>query len=447
MVDARATGSRAETDSIVQTRCSPDSGLKDGSLFQRNARTPRATVLLPANHRTGEISLHTQEICKSGARHFAAAIKTQPYDLLRWSYEYFRAVAEGRPPPVKLRLEYPVYSTEGGLTRGYLKVLANQLAGFDEVPISKLQEIWEGSCLDVEEFKRILCLADAFMRSETVSRLKFLAIAAGLLTKRSHRCFVGLLVKNRTSGGGCRGPMEEIWYNEEGSLTHTMILLCETLTGGPEGGSAAVPVDIFLEMYKCLAYIDASKEVTYYNGWREGLLPVETPPLEEEEGEGEKSATTIGTPSSTTDDFWEEIEEEGLTKIHLTDERVAKSNKISMKLEEPVIGRISRTPSVERDAQREMENILKECRGYVVLDSLKYLLVSLKKKLRQMSTDLLGDTAEEEQEVEPQTVVRNDDVELHVYDEDCNQCQLEFYGGATAATTDDVTVRQLASVT
>lgn len=57
-----------------------------------------------------------------------AAIKTQPYDLLRWSYEYFCALSEHRPPPVKLRLEYPVFSTEGGLTRGYLKVLACQVS-------------------------------------------------------------------------------------------------------------------------------------------------------------------------------------------------------------------------------------------------------------------------------------------------------------------------------
>ncbi|KAJ0182953.1 hypothetical protein K1T71_000929 [Dendrolimus kikuchii] len=60
-------------------------------------------------------------------RYCKAAIKTQPYDLLRWSYQYFKALSEHRPPPVKLRLEYPVFSTEGGLTRGCLKVLANQV--------------------------------------------------------------------------------------------------------------------------------------------------------------------------------------------------------------------------------------------------------------------------------------------------------------------------------
>lgn len=31
-----------------------------------------------------------------------AAIRTQPYDLLRWSTAYFRAIAEGKIPPIKV---------------------------------------------------------------------------------------------------------------------------------------------------------------------------------------------------------------------------------------------------------------------------------------------------------------------------------------------------------
>lgn len=31
-----------------------------------------------------------------------AAIRTQPYDLLRWSCAYFRAMAEGKIPPIKV---------------------------------------------------------------------------------------------------------------------------------------------------------------------------------------------------------------------------------------------------------------------------------------------------------------------------------------------------------
>lgn len=51
-----------------------------------------------------------------------------------------------------------------------------------------------------------------------------------------------------------------------------MILLCETLTHEPDGGSAAIPVQDFLVMYRFLAAMDASKDVKYLNGYREGRL-------------------------------------------------------------------------------------------------------------------------------------------------------------------------------
>ncbi|XP_053621933.1 uncharacterized protein LOC128681785 isoform X2 [Plodia interpunctella] len=186
-------------------------------------------------------------------RYCKAAIKTQPYDLLRWSYEYFKALAQRREPPVKLRLEYPVYSTEGGLTRGCLKVLANQLSGMIDVPLPTLKSAWQGFCLDQHELKRIFCLCEVYMREDVVPFLHFIAVAAGLLTK---------------------------------SLTHTMILLCETLTREPDGGSAAIPTDNFLKMYRFLAKIDASKDVKYINGFREGYEP---PPLVEEEEEEQEN--------------------------------------------------------------------------------------------------------------------------------------------------------------
>ena len=56
-----------------------------------------------------------------------AAIRTQPYDLLRWSAAYFRAMAQGDIPPVKERLEYPPPDTPSGLSPGYLKILLKQV--------------------------------------------------------------------------------------------------------------------------------------------------------------------------------------------------------------------------------------------------------------------------------------------------------------------------------
>ncbi|XP_072948587.1 uncharacterized protein [Epargyreus clarus] len=183
-------------------------------------------------------------------RYCKAAIKTQPYDLLRWSLEYFKALAQNRPPPVKLRLEYPIYSTEGGLTRGCLKVLAQQLAGATELPLHTVRAAWQSFCLDQHELRRILCLCQVYLREEVVPFLHFIAVAGGLLTK---------------------------------TLTHTMILLCETLTKEPDGGSAAIPVHDFLAMYKFLAVLDASKDVRYLNGYREGESPAPETIEEEEE--------------------------------------------------------------------------------------------------------------------------------------------------------------------
>lgn len=59
------------------------------------------------------------------SRLFAAALKTQPYDLLRWSAAYFRCLSLDVLPPVKPRYEHE--NVFGCLTRGYLKVLLSQV--------------------------------------------------------------------------------------------------------------------------------------------------------------------------------------------------------------------------------------------------------------------------------------------------------------------------------
>ena len=56
-----------------------------------------------------------------------SAIRTQPRDLLLWSYYYFKAISSGLPPPVKQRIEYPLPETDSGLTPGFLKVILNQV--------------------------------------------------------------------------------------------------------------------------------------------------------------------------------------------------------------------------------------------------------------------------------------------------------------------------------
>lgn len=75
------------------------------------------------------LPLILKQYCKS-------AIRTQPYDLLKWSHAYFQALARGEEPPVKQRLEYPSRNQDcasttsaHGLTLGFLKVLYRQLGG------------------------------------------------------------------------------------------------------------------------------------------------------------------------------------------------------------------------------------------------------------------------------------------------------------------------------
>lgn len=54
-----------------------------------------------------------------------AALKTQPYDLLRWSAAYFRCLSLDVLPPVKPRYEHE--NVFGCLTKGFLKVLLSQV--------------------------------------------------------------------------------------------------------------------------------------------------------------------------------------------------------------------------------------------------------------------------------------------------------------------------------
>ncbi|XP_032525643.2 uncharacterized protein LOC116776551 isoform X1 [Danaus plexippus] len=316
-------------------------------------------------------------------RYCKAAIKTQPYDLLRWSYEYFTALAEHRPPPVKLRLEYPIYSTEGGLTRGCLKVLANQLSGMTSVPLPAVRQAWRGFCLDTNELNQILCLCEVYMREEEVSFLRFIAVAGGLLTK---------------------------------TLTHTMILLCETLTHEPDGGSAAIPVQDFLVMYRFLAAMDASKDVKYLNGYREGETPKTESTMEEEE---QVTSQVVSEPDTVSDEYWGETKQ--LQKLNLTNDLVPQTTRLSLKLNMPALGKIERSPSMERAGQIERENYMRERKGRAAASD------DVDQKLRQMSGEELPDQDKKDRK-EEKTERKKEGIEIVVHDEDGNEIPYEIYG-------------------
>ncbi|XP_050452868.1 uncharacterized protein LOC126852275 [Cataglyphis hispanica] len=158
-----------------------------------------------------------------------AAIRTQPHDLLKWSGSYFRALADGEEPPVKSRLEYPPPSTASGLTLGFLKVLLRQFGNYNKIlPIEIVSHRWDCLCLDRKDFDAIVAIGK-FQRTCQVK--KFLAIAVG---------FLGA------------------------NLTETMIMICQLFTHEPDGGSAMIPLTLFMETYEYLAGLacDGSEKST-----------------------------------------------------------------------------------------------------------------------------------------------------------------------------------------
>uniref|UniRef100_A0A182QPT1 RIIa domain-containing protein n=1 Tax=Anopheles farauti TaxID=69004 RepID=A0A182QPT1_9DIPT len=86
-----------------------------------------------------------------------AVIRTQPFDLLRWSAAYFRCLALSVKPPVKVRYEPPV--RQGSLTKGIVRVLIDQLGKGYYVQKKMLLEKWEGLCLpeDLAETAEMIC--------------------------------------------------------------------------------------------------------------------------------------------------------------------------------------------------------------------------------------------------------------------------------------------------
>merc|ERR1712062_346380 len=104
-----------------------------------------------------------------------AAIRTQPRDLLLWSAAYFRCLANGESPPAKDRLEYPVPSTDTGLTPGLLRVIHKQVGHSTKVTAVTLSEKWKGVCLHQQDLDHLL-LDGGWKRGE-VDWLKFVGLA------------------------------------------------------------------------------------------------------------------------------------------------------------------------------------------------------------------------------------------------------------------------------
>lgn len=87
----------------------------------------------------------------------AAALKTQPYDLLRWSAAYFRCLSLDVLPPVKPRYEHE--NVFGCLTKGYLKVLLSQVSWGVMFLVSFLVHHWHHLIvIHVFWYQHVACL-------------------------------------------------------------------------------------------------------------------------------------------------------------------------------------------------------------------------------------------------------------------------------------------------
>ncbi|XP_071639790.1 uncharacterized protein [Temnothorax longispinosus] len=156
-----------------------------------------------------------------------AAIRTQPHDLLRWTAAYFRALANGEVPPAKDRLEYPPFIHPSGITPGYLRTLLNRFGHVNKICLKALLQDWRGLDLPETGLYQLFMVAGLLQDKEYCDFYRFLAVACGFLGN---------------------------------NLFETMIYVCELLTHEPEGGSAMIPLRIFLDLYGYLADLDCGGE-------------------------------------------------------------------------------------------------------------------------------------------------------------------------------------------
>ncbi|XP_074040154.1 uncharacterized protein [Leptinotarsa decemlineata] len=160
-----------------------------------------------------------------------AAIRSQPIDLLQWSTAYFRCLSLNIPPPVKPRLEYPIPRDHCGITPGWLKALLYQLQNNQTISFRILWDRWTGACLSHNTLIAILCIG-GFDNPDAIPWLRFIGLCAAHLSD---------------------------------DLTNTMKLICEIMTEEPEGGSAMIPLETFIDLYQFIARIDGSKPVKLKN--------------------------------------------------------------------------------------------------------------------------------------------------------------------------------------
>jgi len=151
-----------------------------------------------------------------------AAMKTQPRDLLRWTYSYMKAMRDGKQPPVKDRGETePVERARSGLTPGFLRVLDMMLRTRGSVNALQVREAWEDLGFNPDDINDVL-QTSGLAGGGSIEWGKVLAVFA-----------------NSIPSGG--------------NIAQTMRIICEVLTDSPDGQEPYIKFQVWYDLYSYLA--------------------------------------------------------------------------------------------------------------------------------------------------------------------------------------------------
>jgi len=151
-----------------------------------------------------------------------AAMRTQPKDLLRWSYAYMKAMRDGKQPPVKDRGETePVERAKSGLTAGFLRVMDMLLKDKSPVSAGQVIDTWEDLSFKSEDIADVLSMS-GLSEGGSIEWGKVLVIFASTIP----------------SGG---------------DITQTMRVVCEVLTDHPDGQEPYIKFTVWYDLYAYLA--------------------------------------------------------------------------------------------------------------------------------------------------------------------------------------------------
>lgn len=159
-----------------------------------------------------------------------ALIKTQPPNYIAWSAAYFACLAEGRPLPIKPRLE----AADGDkLTIGLLEIIIDQIGqNHGTVSLAKIEARWTE--LGLQEID----LADTLIRGKLIGDLQQLQEDPAMeIDVQQFVACASMQIAGKKDLVGC------------------MDIVCQLLASDPSDRYHGTRFDIFSKLYKFLAKV------------------------------------------------------------------------------------------------------------------------------------------------------------------------------------------------